>query len=194
MRLKGRDYSLPDLYFVTICASQRQCVLGRIVRRGVELTPLGHIARESWIAVPLHFARVLLHSFVIMPNHMHAIIEIADTGLAQHAARLQGRQATAAQSLQPGSLSIIIRSFKAEVSRRAGEELHRRSRIWQPNYFDRVIRDGREFSDASRYIQENPLLWESDFENPSLATTPPEKARLAQHAARLQRTARIDEA
>jgi hypothetical protein len=57
-----------------------------------------------------------------------------------------------------------------------------------------VIRDGREFSDASRYIQENPLKWESDFENPRLAATLPEKARLAQHAARLQRTARIDEA
>jgi REP element-mobilizing transposase RayT len=127
-----------------------------------------------------------------MPNHMHAIIEIADTGLAQDAARLQGRQATAAQNLLPGSLSVIVRSFKAEVSRRGREELHFQGRIWQPNYFDRVIRDGREFSDASTYIAENPLKWECDLENPSLAATQHEKARLAQHAARLQRTPRID--
>src|SRR5258707_4526291 len=49
MRLKTRDYSLSGLYFVTICASQRRCVLGRIEKEQVELTALGHIARESWI-------------------------------------------------------------------------------------------------------------------------------------------------
>jgi len=192
MRLKTRDYSLSGLYFVTICASQRRCVLGRIEKEQVELTALGHIARESWIAIPLHFARVNLHSFVIMSNHLHAIIEITATGLAQHAAPLQGRQQRRSQGVQSGSLSAIVRSFKAEVSRRGREELHWQGRIWQPNYFDRVIRDGREFSDASRYIAENPLRWERDLENPSVDGVSSAKARLAQHAARLQGTRGID--
>jgi REP element-mobilizing transposase RayT len=89
MRLKNRDYSLPGLYFVTICVSQKRCVLGRVKDKRVELTTLGHIARASWISIPMHFARVNLHSFVIMPNHLHAILEIAEIGQAQHAARLQ---------------------------------------------------------------------------------------------------------
>lgn len=193
MRLKNRDYSLPDLYFVTICASQRQCILSRINRKQVELTPIGNIVRESWVAIPAHFARVALHAFVIMPNHMHGIIEIADTGLAQHAA-LQEKHHGVLYGVQSGSLSAVVRSFKAEVTRRGREELHYQGRIWQPNYFDRVIRGAREFSDASAYIVENPLKWEFDLENPSLAQTTQQKARLAQHAARLQRTPRIGEA
>ena len=194
MRLKNRDYSLTDLYFVTICAGQRRCILSRINRQQVELTQLGHIARESWITIPLHFPRFNLHSFVIMPNHMHAIIEIAGTGLAQHAAPLRGKEHGGFHGVQAGSLSAIVRSFKAEVSRRGRDELSWDGRIWQPNYFDRVKRGGREFSDASRYIQENPLKWKWDLENPRVAEARPEKATLAQHAARLQGTPSIDEA
>jgi putative transposase len=186
MRLNGRDYSAPGLYFVTICASQKRCVLGRVENKRVELTVLGRITRESWIAIPLHFPRVNLHSFVIMPNHVHGIIEIVKAGPAQHAARLQGRQPSASQYLTSGSLSVIVRSFKAEVSRRGREELLYQGRIWQPNYYDRVIRDGREFADASRYILENPQNWERDLENPSATAISSHKARLAQHAARLQ--------
>ena len=184
MRLKGRDYSLPGLYFVTICASQKQCSFGRINKGQAELTRLGCIVRESWIGIPMHFAGVSLHASVIMPNHLHGIIEIAKTETARHSATPQMTQPTV-HGLQRGSLSVIIRSFKAEVSRRGREELRWEGRIWQPNYYDRIIRDGQEFADASRYIAENPLRWECDLENPSIAASP-KKAGLAQHAAPLQ--------
>lgn len=194
MRLKNRDYSLPDLYFVTICASQRQCILSVIKKKQVELTALGRIVRETWIAIPDHFASVYLHSFVIMPNHVHGIIQIVAAGSAQHAARLLGKRQDQLMGVQSGSLSAIVRSFKAEVTRRGREELQWQGRIWQPNYYDRVIRNGREFSDASRYIAENPLEWELDLENPKFDGMQCEKGRLAQHAARLQRTGRLDQA
>ena len=187
MRLKDRDYSASGFYFVTICATQTRFIFGQINQKSVELTALGHIARETWIGIPLHFAQVNLHSFVVMPNHVHGIIEIASTGLAQRAAPLQARQ----QGVQSGSLSAIVRSFKGEVTRRGREELHWRGRVWQPNYFDRVIRDGKEYSNACRYISENPLRWESDLENPNVAGAR-RKEGLAQHAARLQRTPRIE--
>ena len=193
MRPKNRDYSAPGLYFVTICATQMRCIFGHIHQKCVELTPLGHIARESWIGIPVHFARVNLNSFVIMPNHIHGIIEIVSAGLAQHAAPLQERQTGGVlQGVPVGSLSAIVRSFKAEVTRRSRLELHSQGRIWQPNYFDRVIRDGREFSNASRYIAENPLKWEADLENPKVAKVPSEEERLAQHAAPLQGIRRND--
>jgi putative transposase len=38
--------------------------------------------------------------------------------------------------------------------------------IWQQNYFERVIRSGKEFDAATQYIIENPLKWEMDKENP----------------------------
>jgi putative transposase len=188
MRLKTRDYSAAGLYFVTICVTQRRCVLGRVNEGRVELTPLRYISRENWISIPIHFARVNLHAFVIMPNHLHGILEIAQIDFARRAPGLQRKPQTGLQGVQPASLSAIIRSFKAEVSRRAGEELQWKGRLWQPNYYDRVIRGGREFADASRYILENPENLESDLENRSAVRHLSEKARLAQHAARLQRS------
>jgi hypothetical protein len=57
-------------------------------------------------------------------------------------------------------LSVVVRSFKADVARRAGLELGCHEEIWQRNYFDRVIRDDREFLNAALYIAENPVRWE----------------------------------
>ncbi len=64
----------------------------------------------------------------------------------------------------------IVRSFKSIVARRAHKELRWTGPIWQRNYFERVLRDGKEFSDASRYIAENPMKWEWDRENPEFRT------------------------
>jgi len=104
--------------------------------------------------------------------------------VAQHAAPLQGKVRTAAPLA--ASLSTIVRSFKAEVTRRSRLELNWEGEIWQRSYFDRVIRDGREFSNASRYIAENPLKWEWDRENLKTKAMA-DKSRLAQHAVSLQR-------
>ena len=80
---------------MTICANFKRCIFGGVMRRSVELTKMGRIAHESWLAIPSHFARVNLHGFVVMPNHFHGILEIAETRLAQHAVPLQrsGRSA-----------------------------------------------------------------------------------------------------
>jgi REP element-mobilizing transposase RayT len=66
----------------------------------------------------------------------------------------------------PGSLGAIVRSFKAAATKRVHEELEWRVPLWQRNYFEAVVRDGEEFSNAVRYIEENPSRWEWDRENP----------------------------
>jgi len=89
--------------------------------------------------------------------------------------------------VRPGSLGAIVRSFKAAVTLRARRELGWIGEIWQRNYFERVVRDGQEFSDASRYISENPTKWEWDRENPEAKRTKVDtKVNGAQHAAPLQ--------
>jgi REP element-mobilizing transposase RayT len=160
-------------------------MFGWVTQTGVELSALGHIVHESWVAIERHFARVNLHGFVIMPNHVHGIIEIASTGLAQHAVPLQRRLPI--QILpNPSSLSVIVRSFKAEVTRRGRLELHWKGEVWQRNYYDRVLRDGQEYSDASRYVAENPVRWRSFQAMPTKGKKDAE--RLAQHAVPLQRS------
>ena len=183
-RITNRDYSLAGFYFVTICADYKRCIFGKVKGKRVQLSALGRIAHESWINIPYHFSRVNLHELVVMPNHVHRILEIT-AGLAQHAGPLHKRETSAAKGPPPQSLSTIVRSYKADVTRRAHAEPNWKGEVWQHNYFDRVIRDAREFLNATRYIAENPLKWEWDREN--LRATKTARERLAQHAAPLQR-------
>jgi hypothetical protein len=56
-----------------------RCIFGHKSHKKVELTALGHISRKL-DPIPQPFGRVKLHWFVIMPNQLHGIIEIAATG------------------------------------------------------------------------------------------------------------------
>src|SRR5260370_27474272 len=118
------------------------------------------------MAMPWYLARAKLIAGKVMPNHVQEIIEIfRAVVVAQHAAP-QDPRVTVAGTV-PSSLSTIVRSFKAEVTRRARAELNWDGEIWQRNYFDRVIRDGQEFADATRYIAENPMRWQWQKKLPS---------------------------
>jgi putative transposase len=168
IRLKDRDYGLPDVYFVTICANERRCMFGQVVEGRFAPSALGLLARECWVAIPRHFAQVALYEFVIMPNHLHGLIGIMPSLLvgAQHRCALLSEATNS--GVKPGSLGAIVRSFKAIIVRRAHKELGWSGPIWQRNYFERVLRAGQELSDASRYIAENPMKWEWERENPKL--------------------------
>jgi REP element-mobilizing transposase RayT len=182
--LKGRDYAAPGIYFVTICTDEKRCTLAQISEGSVELSSLGEIVRESWIAIPSYFAHVNLHEFAIMPNHVHGIIEIGCQAGAQRAAPLQ--EAGLKPRMERGSLGVIVRAFKAVVTRRARTELSWRGQVWQRNYFERVVRDGQEFSDTCRYIKENPMNWDLDSENPEAKSNRTSGQAGAQRVAPLQ--------
>src|SRR6266404_159809 len=167
IRVKEYDYSAAGFYFVTICASERKCILGSYQEGHLELSGLGGIAQECWLAIPRHFATARVHEFVIMPNHLHGIVEIVAVG-AQHAAPLLGKDSDVRNLafVKHGSLGATVRSFKAAVTRKARRELGWNGDVWQRNYSERVLRDGKEIADAGRYIAENPMMWELDQENP----------------------------
>src|SRR2546422_879821 len=134
--------------------------VGKILNGVASRWPLGQIVEESWHALSIHFPELRLHGHMVMPNHIHGIIEI----LALAAAPLQGREAPPPTS-RAHSLSAVVRRFKAEVTRRARLELNWPDEIWQRNYYDRVIRDGREFANAMRYMAENPVRWTAQSQN-----------------------------
>jgi putative transposase len=65
-----------------------------------------------------------------------------------------------------GSVPTIVRSYKSEVTYLARKYLQRASlQIWQSNYFERVLCNGDEFSNARRYIFENPMMWQINNAN-----------------------------
>jgi putative transposase len=75
IRLKGYDYAQAGLYFITICVKNRQCLFGGIKNGELILNDAGKIAENCWLEIPQHFPNVELHEFIIMPNHIHGIIE-----------------------------------------------------------------------------------------------------------------------
>jgi hypothetical protein len=64
-------------------------------------------------------------------------------------------------------LGAIVRSFKAAATRRLHESGRlNEARVWQRNYYERVIRNDAELNRVREYIQNNPARWALDHENP----------------------------
>lgn len=82
VRLKGYDYSRAGLYFITICVQNKKCLFGKIENvgtcQGMSLHDIGQIAHQYWLDIPNHCPRMVLHEHIIMPNHMHGIIQLTD--------------------------------------------------------------------------------------------------------------------
>jgi putative transposase len=76
IRLKGYDYARAGLYFITICCHERERLFGEVVNGRMELNAAGKTADECWKEIPAHFPHVILHEHIIMPNHVHGIIEL----------------------------------------------------------------------------------------------------------------------
>jgi len=79
LRLKHYDYSCAGYYFVTICTQGREHLFGEILESKMVLNVAGEMVNTSWHHIMDDFPNVYLHEFVIMPNHIHGIIEIVDT-------------------------------------------------------------------------------------------------------------------
>ena len=77
-RLPGYDYGQPGFYFVTICTELRVCYFGDIVDEKTVLNEIGKMTTKYWLEIPQHFDNVVLDEFVVMPNHIHGIIEIVE--------------------------------------------------------------------------------------------------------------------
>jgi putative transposase len=83
----------------------------------------------------LHFDSVRYHldSFVIMPNHVHALTQFL-----------------------PGyNLSTVGQSWMRYSARKVNKALHRTGPLWQPEPFDHVVRSPEQFHYLQRYIQNN---------------------------------------
>jgi len=145
-----------------------------VVNKEMVLSKFGLVAKQQWEKLPKRFPNIELGAYMIMPNHMHGIIEIIDgRGTAGNLNNIDGessrRAPTNEQFQKPvtGSIPTIIRSYKSAVSYRIN--LMRRTEsvpVWQRNYYEHIIRDEKDLQNKTDYIDANPLLWEEDDENP----------------------------
>ena len=83
IRLKGYDYSADGLYFITICTKDRNHYFGRVIDGKMVLNERGLIVKNEWLnTINVRKDEVILHEYIVMPNHFHAIIEICRRGVS----------------------------------------------------------------------------------------------------------------
>lgn len=173
IRLKGYDYSSKGLYFITICTKDRHHYFGETDNQKFEYSAIGGIAYTYWHEIPKHFKNVRLGEFVIMPNHIHGIIEIAGPrhgvapqsslespvgpshGMANGMANLNQFGKTI-----PGSISAIIGQFKSSVTRWCNKNDF--NFAWQSRFHDHIIRNEPEYTRIEQYIINNVANWRDD--------------------------------
>ncbi len=147
-RLKNYDYAQSGYYFVTLITHQREHLFGEIVDGEVRLSDAGTIARASWTDLPVHYPYVVLDAYVVMPNHVHGILELK------------------ASAENGYGLPEIVRGFKTYSARRVN--LMRETAgfpVWQRSFHDRIIRNDAELNAIRQYILNNPAKWAEDGEN-----------------------------
>ena len=185
VRLKEYDYSKPNAYFITICTYNKECIFGAIINGEMQLNAYGKIVENEWLKTPTIRPYVLLDKYIIMPNHFHGIIIIDGVAMCRDTAPVSPRAIeevaksriphipTFEQFGRPTSHSIptIIRSFKAATTKQIHEiqKTHRQA-VWQPRFYEHIIRNPHELDQTREYIIYNPLKWALDSENPDNKT------------------------
>ena len=169
IRLKGRDYSQPGAYFVTICTRDRACLFGDVVNGEMRLNGSGETARRCWEDIPDHFPLVELDAFVIMPNHVHGIIVVPGRGEKSFAptyAPTTTTPTTAIAQSPSRTIGSIVRGFKIGVTKwfRANTDLHS---VWQRGYYEHIVRTEGELMAIREYVLGNPARWNEDENNPA---------------------------
>jgi REP element-mobilizing transposase RayT len=170
-RLKGYDYSLPGYYFITISTDAQILFFGKIIDKGISLSPAGKIVKSIWNELPVKFTFISLDAFIIMPNHLHGILKIKDkserlqTNKSTHFTQLiiQGKKSGGITGkknpmINQDSISYVIRWFKARCTYKIRKSYPKLSFAWQSRFHDRIIKDEKSLHAARIYILNNPKM------------------------------------
>jgi REP element-mobilizing transposase RayT len=158
-RLQGYDYATRAAYFVTICTHERYHLFGEVQNGVMILDTAGEIAVARWIALPDHHPAIVVDMFVVMPNHVHAIIFIVGTTPASSA-----QIPSSAKHPNPAAtLGTVVGSYKSGVTRRIRQTLNAPYLdVWQERYHDHIIRDEADLNRIREYVAANPVRWTDD--------------------------------
>ncbi len=156
IRLRNYDYSSCGLYFITIAIRNKKCLFGKIENVEMQYTELGKIALLNWQEIPNHYKQIKLHDYVVMPNHIHGILEI----LPQE--NEKEKECNAFSKTVKGSISSIIGKYKASVTRWCNKNGYSHFK-WQERFYDHVIQNEKSYDFISDYIITNPQNWKKDI-------------------------------
>ena len=187
IRLKGYDYAKEGLYFITINCQSKSPLFGKIINDQIHLNTYGLIAHNEWLNNENIRSNCLMHEFIIMPDHMHGIIEItfnnqdidkSSIGKFQSPSQTIGSiiRGYKIATIKKIKNKILLASDEKGEKGEKGElqfaptidpdDIYPRKKIialdyknWQRNFHDHIIRDERAYINISNYIRNNPKNW-----------------------------------
>ena len=227
-RLSRWNYANEAAYYITIVTQNRHCVLGQIENKKMVLSDFGKIVKTEWLKSFDIRQELFLDEYVIMPNHLHAIVilrnmddeRLQNFGSTKHITpdnrdvkkEMNGAGHDATNRLghdvtngmghdddgldtdgrpylnhhhqqqhhhhrqqppylirQPKSISSFMAGFKSAVNSKIDDfidqnnlnipKYNRDNHFFQPNYYDRIIRNPYELMRIRNYIIDNPKNW-----------------------------------
>ena len=78
IRIHGYDHSQEGWYYVTIWVQNMIPLFGEIKNGQIRLNAFGKIVEKEWIKTEILRSNIKLDEYVIMPNHVHGIIQILE--------------------------------------------------------------------------------------------------------------------
>ena len=184
IRLKGYDYTQVGAYFVTIAVRGRLALFGEVADGEARPNEAGEMAQRLWQEMPQRFPFVEVDAFVAMPDHVHGIVVIRGDGVRAPIkdAPTSGRagvdtRAPTRDAPTPGradvdatpngwALGDVVGAYKSLTTGAYARGVHTAQwlpfhrRLWQRNFYERVIRDEYEMNEVRAYIRDNPSRWE----------------------------------
>jgi putative transposase len=175
IRLPRYDYSQTGGYFVIICTRSQECLFGEIEDGEMRLNDRGVIAHAVWFESTKIRQEIKLDKFVVMPNHLHAVVfinRVNKEAIRGSVRATGGSPSPEGRRFSPGpakwSLGSLVGGFKSSVTKRINEMLRAKEvTVWQRNYYEHVRRNEEELNRIRQYIRDNSKQWELDRENPA---------------------------
>ena len=169
-RAQWWDYANVGAYFITICTAGREWLFGEILNNEMHLSPIGEMVYQEWNVSFDMRAELFCNTFVIMPNHIHAILRI-ENGIVVGTHGRASRQTptppmptnTGVAYRSPKSISSFMAGFKSAATKRINEYRNSpKMPVWQTRFHDHIIRNDAEYQRIYNYIETNIENWEKD--------------------------------
>lgn len=103
------------------------------------LSKIGIVIENEIYKLNTVYENIKVDKYQIMPNHIHLIIFIYEDS--------NGRTQFAP------TISRIIKQFKGSITKQIEFS------IWQKSFYDRIIRNEKEYQEVWNYIHNNPLKY-----------------------------------
>lgn len=157
------------LFFVTICCADKRHYFGEIEDGQMLVTDFGYTAHQCIKQIPKHHhfpVEILNH--VIMPNHIHMVIYIGKSGSETAVAKVGALRTPEHRPPRKNNhfnsrLAVVIRTFKAAVTREIHDITESDISVWQRNYYEQIIRSQSALDKIMFYVDTNVEVWDSDL-------------------------------